>query len=349
MQKEGEMKLLIFIGGLLPVLCLSSGCSRQTEVSIDGTLFRINGELTYGEYGEEAHGRLMNVRMVNATFFDENPSTRPKGLNPEINTDKFIDSMDEYRSKGILAFTLNLQGGMPGYEGAINSAFLPDGKLKPAYLERVARVIEAADQRGMVIILGFFYQRQDQILKDRDAVITAVGNASSWLSRKGYRNVMVEISNEYRHPGFDHQILLEEEGQVLLMETVRSEAPHLLVSTSGMGDARFHELLARSADFILIHGNTTDPEEYPTRIEELKTFDKPIVFNEDWCFSDDTRGIPDAIAKLKAALENGASWGIMNQKRNQTYPFTFEIGRPGEGTNADEDFRIYQEMQRLVR
>jgi hypothetical protein len=159
---------------------------------------------------------------------------------------------------------------------------------------------------------------------------------------------LVEISNEYRHPGFDHSILLEEDGQIELMEVVRSAAPDLLVSTSGMGDARFHQKLARAADFILIHGNTTDPEEYAGRISTLKEFGKPILFNEDWCFADDTRGIPDAVAKLKAAFENGASWGIMNQQRNQTFPFQFGIGRPGEGANAELDSLVYREMKQLL-
>jgi hypothetical protein len=290
----------------------------------------------------------MNVRMVNATFDDENAETRPEGFNPDENTNAFIASMDDYRSKGILAFTLNLQGGMPGYEGAINSAFYPDGQLKPDYLARVSKVIEAANEKGMVIILGFFYQRQDQILEDREAVLAATRNASSWLAQKGYQNVMVEISNEYRHPGFNHPILLEAEGQVLLMDVVRSQAPHLLVSTSGMGDACFHEKLARSADFILIHGNTTEPEDYPSRIAALEGYKKPIVFNEDWCFSDDTRGIPDAIAKLRTAFNSGASWGIMNQQRNQTYPFEFTIGRPNEGANEELDFEVYEEMSRLT-
>jgi hypothetical protein len=324
------------------------GCTSQTEISIDGTKFRLNGELTYEGSRPEARGRLMNVRMVNATFDDENPATRPEGFDPEENTNAFISSMDEYRAKGILAFTMNLQGGMPGYEGAVNSAFHSDGQLKPDYLARVSRVIEAANQKGMVIILGFFYQRQDQILENREAVITATKNAALWLTEKGYLNVMVEISNEYRHPGFDHPILLEEEGQVLLMETVRSFAPHLLVSTSGMGDAQFDERLAREADFILIHGNTTEPEDYPARIAVLKGFKKPIVFNEDWCFHDDTRGIPDAIAKLKAAFDNGASWGIMNQKRNQTYPFQFGIDVPSAGANEALNFEVYEEIQRLT-
>ena len=88
-----------------------------------------------------------------------------KGFDPEENTSAFIASMDQYKIKGILAFTINLQGGMPGYEDAINSAFTPDGSLKPDYMNRVSRVIEAADEKGMVIIVGFFYQRQDQVLR----------------------------------------------------------------------------------------------------------------------------------------------------------------------------------------
>jgi hypothetical protein len=51
---------------------------------------------------------------------------------------------------------------------------------------------------------------------------------------------------------------------------------------------------------------------------------------------------------MKAAFENGASWGIMNQKRNQTYPFTFSIGTTGEGKNAEEDFQLYQAMAEML-
>ena len=75
---------------------------------------------------------------------------------------------------GVNAFTLSLQGGMPGYEGALNSAFEPDGSLRESYLARVARVIEACDRAGLVVILGCFYQRQDQVLADEAAVRAAV-------------------------------------------------------------------------------------------------------------------------------------------------------------------------------
>jgi Cellulase (glycosyl hydrolase family 5) len=343
---------LLFIAALVfpasLILGGSPGFTPETTISIEGSSFTINGELTYKNLNKGALGLLMNSRMVNAVFEDKNPDTCPDGFDPEENTSAFISSMDQYKAKGILAFTINLQGGMPGYEGAINSAFTTDGSLNPEYMNRVTRVIEAADKKGMVIIVGFFYQRQDQVLRDEDDVRKATENASAWLRDKGYTNVLVEIANEYRISGFDHSIIKKEEGEVELMSLVRSIAPSLPVSTSGMGDARFHENLAENADFFLVHGNVSEPEDYPEKIRMLKNYGKPVVFNEDWCFSDDTRGIPDAVKKMKAAFSNGASWGNMNQKRNQTWPFVYKIGKPGDGKNAEEDYLLYQALAKML-
>ncbi len=322
--------------------------SANTDISIDGTQFLINGELTYKDLNSEAHGRLMNVRMVNSVFDDENPKTRPADFDPEANTDNFIKSMDQYKSKGILAFTINLQGGFPGYEGAINSAFNPDGSLKNKYMTRVSRVIEAADERGMIIIMGLFYQRQDQILKDEDAVRKGTVNAVSWVRDKGYKNVMIEIANEYPHGGFDHDIIRTSEGEAELVRLAKSAVPDMLVSTSGIGDGLFHHILCETADFILIHGNGCNPEEYEDKVGNLKKYGKPIVFNEDWCFSDDPRGKADAVQKAISAYKTSASWGIMNERRNQHYPFIFDIGSSDEEGNSKEDLVAYETIAKIL-
>lgn len=330
------------------IIAMANPYSPKTAVSIEGQNFLINGKLTYKEFKPESRGRLMNVRMVNSVFDDENPATCPKDFDPEKNTGDFINSMDQYRSKGILAFTINLQGGFPGYENAINTAFRPDASLKPEYMNRVSQVIEAADARGMVIILGLFYQRQDQILPDENAVRKATANVAAWVRDKGYKNVMIEIANEYRHPGFDHRIILEEDGEVELMKIVRATAPSLLVSTSDLGDITFHPKLCETADFILLHGNGMNPDTYKERIDSFKKYGKPIIFNEDWCFSDDPRGISDAVQKATEAYNAGASWGIMNQKRNQQWPFIFAIGKADEGGNSAEDFVAYETIAKLI-
>ena len=132
------------------------------------------------------------------------------------------------------------------------------------------------------------------------------------------------------------------------MDLVRSVHPRLLVSTSGLGSVRLDPSLCESADFILLHGNGTEPEDYAERIAVVTKYGKPIVFNEDWCFSDDPRGVADAQTKAKVAFEHGASWGIMNQIRNQHWPFVFGIGRPDEGQNAREDRAAYDTVRRLL-
>src|SRR5262249_43934334 len=161
--------------------------------------WHLNGAVTYR--GAKAEGLLMNVRMVNAVFEDANEKTRPKGFDPEANTEAFISKIPDYVAGGVRAFTLNLQGGDPGYEGAINSAFQADGSLRASYLKRVGRVIVACNRHGAIVILGCYYQRQDQILKDNDAVRAGVVNVAKWIKDSGFSNVVLEIANEFGHPG----------------------------------------------------------------------------------------------------------------------------------------------------
>src|SRR4029077_2504911 len=169
---------------------------------------------------------------------------RKPAHDPEANTDRFLTHISEYAAHGVNAFTLCLQGGMPGYEGAINSAFAPDGSLRPSYLSRVQRVIEACDRQGLVVILGCYYQRQDQVLVNEAAVRAGVVHVAQWIQRSRFRNVVLEIANEFDHDGFNHPLLRSEEGEVELIRLAKVTAPGLLVSTSGLGHGRLPEKIA---------------------------------------------------------------------------------------------------------
>src|SRR5262249_5984311 len=171
----------------------------RTRVSLREARWYINDEPT--NRGTRAEGLLMNVRMVNAVFEDRH---RPD-LDPAAITDRFLASLPEYAAPRVNASAINLQGGMPGYEGALNAAFEPDGSLREPYLARVARVIEACDRAGLVVILGCFYQRQDQVLAGEAAVRAAVVQAADWIKGRGYRNVLVEVANEFDHDGLDRR------------------------------------------------------------------------------------------------------------------------------------------------
>jgi CubicO group peptidase (beta-lactamase class C family) len=301
--------------------------SKTAPISIVEGRWHIHGRIT--SPGTKAEGLLLNARMVNATFEDRK---RPD-FNPEANTDEFIREMPDYVAHGIRAFTLNLQGGTPGYEGAENSAFQADGSLRDSYMRRVRRVIEACDQQDAVVILGCFYQRQDQSLKNEAAVRSAVIHIAEWIQTNQFRNVVLEIANEFGHSGYQHAILRKPAGQVELIGLAKKTAAALLVSTSGLGDGRLDESVARASDFLLIHFNTTALADIPKRIAALKTYGKPIVCNED-----EKTGAQGAEA-ARVCVANGASWGVMVEKVNQHFPFTFK--------GAADDPVVYAALKEL--
>lgn len=305
---------------------------RNTTVAIEGDRFLINGEITYAGLkprGLELEGRLLNSRMVQATFDDLNPDTvalwdGPDGTwDADANTDRFIAMLPEYKAAGMRGFTVNFQGGSPqGYSKEqpwINNAFEADGSLRPDYAERMERVIDAADELGLVVILGFLYFGQDQHLQDEAAVIQACRQATIWVCAQGYTNVMVEIGNEIDIL-YDHAIIGPDRCAELI-RLVREESTgkvpsplgRLLVGTSFSGGTVPSEPVAAISDVMLIHGNGQDSAGLVRLIEStraLKSYrGQPIVVNEDDHFEferDDCNYL--------TALKHGASWGYFDYK-----------------------------------
>src|SRR5581483_4959357 len=248
----------------------------KTVLGIDGERFTINGALTYAGRsfrGWPIGGLLMNVRAVQAIFDDLNPATRGQWAypdtgvwDPERNVREFLEVLPEWRAAGLLAFTVNLQGGSPeGYSRAQpweNSDFAPDGSLREAYLDRLRRVLDQADDLGMAVIVGYFYQGQDERLDDEAAVVRAVDNATGWLLDGGWRNVVVEIANECDVANYEHQII----GPFRVRELLSRAQSHardgrrLLLSTSYRRGSLPYDDVPRVADLVLLHGNgVTDP------------------------------------------------------------------------------------------
>lgn len=183
----------------------------STEIAIDGTTFLINGRPTYEgrQYkGRSIEGLLLNARMVQAIFDDECPDTVHNWVYPdtgvwdaERNTDEFCAQLPTYRQHGLLGVTVGLQGGgsiyTPEiYQRYINSAFAPDGTLKPRYMARLRRILDAADAAGMVVIVNYFYVQQMRHITDDAVVHRVTESVTDWLLRTGRRNVLVDVANE---------------------------------------------------------------------------------------------------------------------------------------------------------
>jgi hypothetical protein len=316
---------------ILAVSTLAAGAAaeppaRKTDVSIQGQAFFINGRPTYEgrEFnGAKIEGLLMNARLVQGIFDDLNPATRarwdyPDGpWDPERNTREFLAAMPAWRAHGLLAFTINLQGGSPqGYSASQpwhNSAFERDGRLRPDYLARLERILDRADELGMAVILGLFYFGQDERLQDEAAVVRGVDNAVDWVLEGRYRNVLIEVNNEC-NVRYDHAILRPERVHELI-ERVKARqrgGRRLLVSTSYGGGTVPRENVVRSADFLLLHGNgVSQPDRIRKMVDDCRAMPayrgQPILFNEDDHFEFDQ---PDN--NMLAAISRYAGWGYFD-------------------------------------
>ncbi len=313
------------------LMSAAAAAFSQTTVSIMGEDFHLNGQPTYAGrmwQGHRVEGLLMNSRMVQATYDDLNEETATRWAYPdtgkwdaERNVSEFIAAMPEWKAHGLLAVTVNFQGGSPeGYSKTqpwVNSAFDEDGSLRPAFADRMKRVLEAADRLGMVVIVGYFYFGQDQRLRDEEAVIRATHEATNWLLAGGWGNVLVEVNNECNVKAYDHEIL--KPGRIHeLIERVRKterDGRRLLVGTSYGGGAIPKENVVRSSDFLLLHGNgVKDPARITEMIQQTRAVPgykpMPILFNED-----DHEDFDKPANNFAAATASHVSWGWFDYRR----------------------------------
>ena len=303
--------------------------------------------------GSPVQGRLMNVRAANAIFDDENPSTAPSSLDANANTDAVIANLPLYRQHGVIALTVSLQGGNPGYEGANASAFNSDGSLDGAWMARADRLIEAAEQNGVVVILTYFYQRQDQRITSESGIRRAVVNATDWLITNQHRNVIIEIANEYQNGGFNYSIIKNNStssgiGELILLARSRfAGAPFTLPVSASSSGILWSGAVADVADLALIHGNGimdwtgTDGDTYALTYNKVTTtYDYPIVMNEDnnsLDFAGRTQ-LDREIHAMNDMLRAEGSWGLMWRVYNQLHPFGWTLGDPSNVTRHDGYF-----------
>ena len=331
-----EMKNMIFLSALF-TLCFATipgnsdaqkNNKNKTIVSIEGEKFLINGIPTYkgrSWQGYPIEGLLMNSRMVQGIFDDLNPETAGRWKYPDTqkwdanrNTDEYVKAMELWYAKGLLAFTINLQGGSPlgyGNKGWINSAFVPKGELRPEYMARLERILNRANEIGMVVILGLFYNDQEDLLENDAAVLQGVDNMIDWLFAKKCRNVIIEVNNECNLK-YSHDILMPERVHEVI-ERIKSKKKYgyrFLAGTSYSGGQIPRENVVGVSDFLLIHGNgLKDPALIAEMVNKTKAVrgykPMPILFNEDDHFDFDKPS-----NNFVEAVKSYASWGYFDYR-----------------------------------
>lgn len=264
----------------------------------------------------------MNSRMIQGIFDDANPATVTRWRYPdtakwdtERNTREFIAAMPEWRRHGLLSFTIGLQGGSPeGYSKLQpwrNSAFEPDGTLKPDFMDRLERILDKADELGMVAMVNYFYFGQDEHFESDKAIQHACHEASMWILTRGYRNVMVDLVNECDNRAYQMESVKAANAANLieLTKSYNHEGRRLLVGTSFNGGVVPTDAVVKASDFVLLHGNgVKDPARIVEMVRLVRALPSyrpmPVLFNEDDHFDFDQPS-----NNMRKALESYASWG----------------------------------------
>ncbi len=319
----------------------------KTKLEIKGKQFYINGKLTYSTIensNPEVHGLLMNARFIQGIFDDKEDRTRfnrfGRTFDPDKNTDDLIKALPEWYNYGLRAFTVGFQGGGPcftmgGKERSTidNNPFSSDGtEIDPDYLKRMDRLIRAADDLGMVVIVSYFYWSQTTPrLKTGNAIVNAVKAASNFLRDNAYTNVIIEIANEHNVSPFgEHDLIRTAQGISLLMDIARKESGGLPVGSSGSG-GYINQEEAAASDVVIIHSNKQTRQGYYNMIKQVREWEpnKPIVSNED----------SQAIGQLKVAYQSRTSWGYYNNMTKQEPPVDWSI------TEGEDRFFAYRMAQ----
>ncbi|PWJ59477.1 hypothetical protein CLV98_102311 [Dyadobacter jejuensis] len=360
MIKKTLLLLLLLWAGVIQAQ------KRHTTVSIRSENFYINGKITLqgkSYQGMNLEGLLPNSRMVQGIFDDTNPETKHQWKyadtgewDPDRNTREFVEAMEIWKKKGLLAFTVNLQGGSPyGYSKSQpwhNSAIRPDGTLDDAYMKRLEKILTRADQLGMVVILGYYYFGQDGRIVDDRAIEEGVKNTTNWVLDKKYENVIVEIANECNINYKTHPILQPQQTVTLidLVKSIQRKGRRLLVSTSFSGNFIPTDEVLAASDFVLVHGNGV---KQPERIEEMvkiirdkKTYKgQPIVFNEDDHFDFD-KPYNNFIAATKAH----ASWGYFDYRmKDEAYQDGYQSVPVDWGIDSPRKKAFFDLLQKMTQ
>jgi len=342
---------------------LLPAASSKTKVEIRANQFFINGRPTYKGRtykGHKIEGLLMNSRMVQGIFDDKNPATVSRWAYPDTkkwdanrNVNEFLAAMPLWRKHGILSFTINLQGGSPeGYSKSQpwqTSAIAPDGTLLPDFMARLERILDRADQLGMVPIVGYFYFGQDQVLKDEAAVRRAVENATNWLLDRNYRNLLIEVNNETNVKAYDHEILKPARIHELIevVKGMNRQGRRLLTGTSYGGNGIPESNVVKSSDFLRIHGNgVKDPNRIAAMVRETRAVPgyrpMPVLFNEDDHFDFDK---PQN--NFMAALSEYASWGYFDPGASD-YADGYQCPPVNWGINSDRKKSFFTLLKQVT-
>ena len=229
-------------------------------LSIEGREFRLNGR-PFDMWG---------IRVASAS-------------QSEDNMNELLDTLDDYKAYGVNTVNVYYQGSSGGAEDPFNA----DGTaIDPGYRARMERIIEECDRRGMVVVVGIFYQRVDGVgdgyeISGWPAAKQAVRTVTNRLEAKNYRNIILNIANEQNsgnYRGDPHERLRNVDDILELCRIAKEEDPDRLVGCGGYDDDK-NERFALSPHTDCLLFDTAGPENSGELYDRWRKAgaDKPMV------------------------------------------------------------------------
>ena len=125
---------------------------------------------------------LKGLRLSNALISDEA-------------VDELINNLDTFAYYGVNSVSVYFQGSRFGDL----RGYREDASIDPVYAGRMSRIIEAADEKGFVVLVGCLYWSTSSGKWEswtQEHANLAVANTVKWLKEHNYRNVFVDVDNE---------------------------------------------------------------------------------------------------------------------------------------------------------
>ena len=135
-------------------------------------------------YLNEKQFKVIGLRCSNALVSD-------------VDVAELIDNLDVFKSYGVNTVSVFFMGSRFGDV----KGYRPDASLDPVYAKRMARIIEEADRRGMVVLVGCLYWSNSRAKEGlghwkQEHADKAVANTARWLKEHNFRNVFIDPDNE---------------------------------------------------------------------------------------------------------------------------------------------------------
>lgn len=275
-------------------------------------------------------------------------------------TQHLIDQLDEYLAHGVNTLSTYYMG----TRGRNSDPFAPDGtSVDPEHQRRTERIIEEAAARGMVVVVGIFYQHAPFGLRDAEAVRNAVRTVTESL--RPYSNIIINIANEQNSPGWrDTEEIFDfrdPERIIELARLVKEVDADRLVGGGGYEHPK-NIVIGRSPDIdaLLFDQLGPDPDsgELYDHFVANGVTGKPIVNVElfgGWTGRFERGIFPDSLKRtylieVEAAAARPGLYVFFHNNpwhQSQDQPIRYDLA--GYGTRGDPGIRWYFEAVREAR